>query len=81
MMHDICRQTQKTSTGRSNCMLEVALNKKKKKKKKNCKIAKLEVRRIAHLSMFMFKQKDNELIVNRRNINTRAHDASRPVAQ
>ena len=40
-----------------------------------CKIAKLEVRRIAHLRMFMFKQKNNVMIVNRREVNTRAHDA------
>ena len=40
-----------------------------------CKIAKLQPRRIAHLRMFMFTQKQNELIVNRRNIYTRAHDA------
>ena len=40
-----------------------------------CKIAKLEVRRIAHLRMFMFNQRENELIVNRRNVFTRAHDA------
>ena len=42
---------------------------------RECKIAKLKVRRIAHLRMFMFKQKNNEQIVNRREINTRAHDA------
>ena len=28
-----------------------------------------------HLNLFMYKQKDNVHIVNRRNINTRAHDA------
>ena len=42
---------------------------------RECKIAKLESRRIAHLRMFMFKQLNNELIVNRRNVFTRAHDA------
>ena len=42
---------------------------------RECKVAKLHVRRIVHLRMFMFKQKENEQIVNRRNINTRAHDA------
>ena len=40
-----------------------------------CKISKLEVRRIAHLRMFMFKQCENELILNIREIHTRAHDA------
>ena len=40
-----------------------------------CKIAKLKARRIAHLRMFMFKQKHNEMIVNRREVFTRAHDA------
>ena len=40
-----------------------------------CKFAKLKVQRIAHLRMFMFKQRDNEFIVNRRNVLTRAHDA------
>ena len=43
---------------------------------RECKIAKLEVRRIAHLRMFMLKQKQNEQIVNRRNVYTRAHDAT-----
>ena len=42
---------------------------------RECKIAKLEARRIAHLRMFMFKQRENEIIVNRRDIRTRAHDA------
>ena len=42
---------------------------------RECKIAKLEARRIAHLRMFMFKQQRNEQIVNRRNVYTRAHDA------
>ena len=42
---------------------------------RNCNIAKLAVRRIAHLRMFMFKQKHNEMIVNRRDVYTRAHDA------
>ena len=30
---------------------------------------------MAHLSMFIFKQKHNEMIGNRRNVNTREHDA------
>ena len=42
---------------------------------RECKIAKLEARRIAHLRMFMFKQKGHEMIVNRRDVCTRAHDA------
>ena len=42
---------------------------------KDCKLAKLEVRRIVHLRMFMYKQKNNDLIIDRRIINTRAHDA------
>ena len=40
-----------------------------------CNIAKLKVRRIEHLRMFMFKQCDNEMILNIRPVNTRAHDA------
>ena len=35
---------------------------------RECKSAKLEARKIAHLRMFMFMQKHNELILNRRNI-------------
>ena len=37
---------------------------------RECKLAKLEARRIAHLRMFMFKQKNNEMIVNRRDVRT-----------
>ena len=40
-----------------------------------CKIVKLEAKRIVHLCMFMHKQCNKELIVDRRNINTRAQDA------
>ena len=40
-----------------------------------CKKAKLKVRRIAHLRMFMYKQCENELILNIRPVNTRAHHA------
>ena len=39
------------------------------------KINLLKERRIPHLSLFMFKQKDNVHIVNNRNVRTRAHDA------
>ena len=42
---------------------------------RECKIAKLEPRRIAHLRLFMYKQQKNELIVNRREVFTRTHDA------
>ena len=41
----------------------------------DCKISKLDVRRTAHLRLFMFKQRNNEMIVNRREVHTRAHDA------
>ena len=41
----------------------------------DCKIAKFKARRITHLRMFMYKQKYNELIVNYRDVRTRAHDA------
>ena len=40
-----------------------------------CKIANLEVRRITHLRMFMFKRRNNEKIVDSRNLNSRAQDA------
>ena len=40
-----------------------------------CNIAKLRVRRIVHLRMFMFKQCENELLINIRPVNTIAHDA------
>ena len=40
-----------------------------------CGIANLESRRKMHLQLYMFKQKGNLLIVNTRNICTRAHDA------
>ena len=42
---------------------------------RECKLAKLEARRIAHVRMFMYKQKGNEMIVNNMEIHTRAHDA------
>ena len=35
----------------------------------------LEDRRILHLNLFMFKQRDNVDIVNNRNVRTRAQDA------
>ena len=41
-----------------------------------CNIAKLNVRRIVHLRMFMFKQCENRNILNLRPVNTRAHDAT-----
>ena len=40
-----------------------------------CKTSKLDVRRTVHLNIFMYKQQNNALIVNKRNVNTRAHDA------
>ena len=40
-----------------------------------CKVAKLEAWRLAHLRMFKFKKKHSEIIVNIRNVFTRAHDA------
>ena len=40
-----------------------------------CKISLLKERRILHLNLFMFKQRDNRHIVNNRNLRTRAHDA------
>ena len=40
-----------------------------------CKTSKIEIRRVVHLNLLMYKQRDNVHIVNKRNINTRAHDA------
>ena len=39
------------------------------------KTSKLDVRRNMQLNLFMFKQKGNIEIVNRRRVNTRGHDA------
>ena len=41
-----------------------------------CNIAILKVRRIVHLRMFIFKQCENETILNLRPVNSRAHDAA-----
>ena len=40
-----------------------------------CKTDKLDVCRKVQLNLFMYKQQGNMVIVNRRNVNTRAHDA------
>ena len=40
-----------------------------------CKTSKIELRREIHLNLFMFKQRGNLSIINRRPVNTRAHDA------
>ena len=40
-----------------------------------CKISMLKERRVLHINLYMFKQKDNSDIVNNRNVRTRAHDA------
>ena len=42
---------------------------------RRCKISKLKERRLMHLNLFMYKQKNNVKIVNKRNVRTRAHDA------
>ena len=38
-------------------------------------LPKLDVRRETHLANFMYKYKNNELYVNKRNFRTRLHDA------
>ena len=35
----------------------------------------MAIRKEVHLNLFMYKQKDNVNIVNKREVNTRAHDA------
>ena len=40
-----------------------------------CKTSKIEVRREVHLNLFMYKQQGNVDIINKRKVNTRAHDA------
>ena len=42
---------------------------------RECKVNMLKDRRILHLKLFMFKQKDNVNIVNDREVRTHAHDA------
>ena len=40
-----------------------------------CTVSTLNMRRIMHLKLFMFKQRENMNFVNNRKVNTRAHDA------
>ena len=40
-----------------------------------CDTSKLDIRREVHLRLFMYKQQSNKNIVNKRKVNTRAHDA------
>ena len=41
-----------------------------------CTVSTLNTRRIMHLKLFMFKQRDNMNFVNNRKVNTRAHNAT-----